>query len=777
MIHLLTFPQHRFITQLRDGCGSDHCSTPTCFTCRKRIAGKSPVRRFNTTSARSIATYLATLDNPENNICPGLRPPKTPPASLNSLVFVPNPKAPLRDELSAPISPSRPSPGALQGASLKNGSGPNPSKLLRNYRGSGNGSAVPKQEQPNTALDGNDHVAARGPGFSVIEEPVSKDYRSFTANVFSTVAFKMLEWLTPASVEEMSRRVDSFQASHTSNRVTVPKDVSTPASDPSLGQSKSPQESHITSSETNGGPAERRGPRLPKNTALEEEKPLKEDKAVKEDHHHASSSPISRSGTQRRNSNAKLRTTPGPKPKRQLSIDPFASESMADETFPAILKSPRLPSGGATDRAPKGLKTASPALARPISQLSSAGFFDDVTLEKMPPPKTVEFKPKVGRFQMDGARSSDSGSPREPTVASRASSSRSCSNNSVDAAEESEEEDDRLLPQTLSRLNAEVVDFICDVVQEDRTAENHMLEPPSITKFHNRSVRHGKHLKRKSRPGPQGTSNLRLEWKIFVEQTLFYILSDPQLAILSFTERGQLYDSQTLWYCMLRMTRIAPNLVFHSLWMASASLFPPPESVRSLRSPTTKVFADEERSLSNLQAGRLISICLHALIAAAPLVATDRELYDMSRIRAHGLSLAGSGSVADQPTSLCLQYEDCFTDELALRLARRVFSAIIARRYYDEINETNLNNDEKVSDVLTPLFAQLDFLNMDAVYILNFSFPDRALHETRVPILLLDWARTVMLNEWNGSPEMPVDGALGGALALIDAMCKSYSRR
>jgi hypothetical protein len=62
---------------------------------------------------------------------------------------------------------------------------------------------------------------------------------------------------------------------------------------------------------------------------------------------------------------------------------------------------------------------------------------------------------------------------------------------------------------------------------------------------------------------------------------------------------------------------------------------------------------------------------------------------------------------------------------------------------------------------------------MDAVYILDFSFPDRALHETRVPILLLDWARAVMLNDWDGSPEVRGDGSFGGALALIETMRKS----
>lgn len=170
-----------------------------------------------------------------------------------------------------------------------------------------------------------------------------------------------------------------------------------------------------------------------------------------------------------------------------------------------------------------------------------------------------------------------------------------------------------------------------------------------------------------------------------------------------------------------------------------------------------------------------MSICLHALMAAVPLVDDSRQLYDMSRIRSHGLSLAGGGAIARQSSALCLQYDDAFSNDLAMRLARRLFAAIKTRRYFDDmIMHDALHDDEKTEqlDILSPLFAQLDFLNMDAVYILNFSFSDRALHETRVPTLLLDWARTVMLNDWDGRPGVPGDGPFGGALALIEAMCK-----
>lgn len=52
----------------------------------------------------------------------------------------------------------------------------------------------------------------------------------------------------------------------------------------------------------------------------------------------------------------------------------------------------------------------------------------------------------------------------------------------------------------------------------------------------------------------------------------------------------------------------------------------------------------------------------------------------------------------------------------------------------------------------------------------DFSFKEREIHEKRVPILLLDWARTIMLDEWQGRPDVPGDGAFGGALALVAAM-------
>ncbi|AEO58791.1 hypothetical protein MYCTH_2306381 [Thermothelomyces thermophilus ATCC 42464] len=761
----------KYIVQLREGCGAEYCTTSTCFTCRKRIAGQAPVRRYNTTSARTLAVYLASQDNPENGLCPYLRPPKAPPAAVNSLIFLPNHKSRQRNERVLSASPktqaakSRPS-------SPKTGGGSGLSSACPRSRSATlNGDSKDRVKHASNRAGSDAEKESRHPNFTVIEQPSTKDHRSFAANVFGTVAFKMLEWLTPAAIEDMHERVRVFggRREPVTEDVVPSKVADKPEEETARSEPRALEEFPVLPVGTDGESPSKRGPSV-------HGQPEKEARGLKNGQPQHESQSCPRSTNARRNSNATVRTPTGPKPKRQLSVDPHAQDISAEETYATLLKSPRA-TGSGSDKGPRVPKAASSSLTRPISQLSSAGFFDDVVLEKMPPPKTVDIKRKTSRDMLNGPGSGGSHSPKAPSPVSGGSSEElRAESPSATADRYSELGDEALAPQALTRLNAEVVDFVCDVIQEDGTAEKHMLEPQTISRSHNGQSGQAKLVRRKHKSGRRrDASNLRMEWKLFVEQSFFYVLSDPQLALRSFTKKGQLYDSQTLWYCMLRMTRVAPSLVFHSLWMAAASLFAPPKALQNLRSPTTRVFPRTEQALSNLEAGRLISICLHALIAAAPLVDDSRQLFDMSRIRSHGLSLADSGAVARQPTELCLQYEDAFTDPMALRLARRLFAAIATRRHFDALIESNIGPQERgEEDVLAPLFSQLDFLNMDAVYVLDFSFPDRALHETRVPILLLDWARAVMLNDWDGAPEVPGDGPFGGALALIEAM---YKRR
>ena len=709
---------------------------------------------------------MASQDNPENGLCPALRSPKARPAALDSLVFSPKYVPPQLEDRSAQLFKGQ--NGHARSGSLK---GRQTTIKMRQSTGlkadEQEASQQEKGENAGQVPLNESRDDARLPRFDIVEKSAGKDYRSFAANMFGTVAFKMLEWLTPNSIEDMSANARELQGDL---KPQAPKDKPVKErSESSPGSARpTPTDSDLDEQlhkeirdRGNGSTETSREVNGSAHTGHEGTQGTEEGIL---NGHRVPSAP--RPGSQRRNSNARVRTSSTNKHKR-LSAD-IPQDATPDDALSAF-KSPR--------KAPKPPKSTGPTLTRPISQLSSAGYFDAVSLEKMPPPKHIEAKPKLGRGQIDGAQSGDGDSLRQMR-----------SNTSLQSSEDQNEDDtpegldsdlessyDSLLPQALSRLNADVVDFVCDVLQEDQTCETHLFEPKTVSKLHSGTSNQHKSMRRKSKAKLVSSLDLRSEWRLFVEQSLFYVLSDPHTLLRSFTKKGQLYDSQTLWYCMLRMTRVAPTLVFHSLWLAAASLFAPPKTVQSLRSPTARLFPKQEKVLSNAEAGVVMSICLHALVAAAPKVVDVRQLYDMSRIRSHGLSLSGSGAVARQPTELCLQYDDAFSNDLTMRLARRLFAAVTTRRYYDGMIEHELDSDVDASeqaDVLAPLFSQLDFLNMDAVYILNFSFFERTLHEARVPTLLLDWARAVMLNDWDGSPEVPGDGPFGGALALIEAMCK-----
>jgi hypothetical protein len=148
----------------------------------------------------------------------------------------------------------------------------------------------------------------------------------------------------------------------------------------------------------------------------------------------------------------------------------------------------------------------------------------------------------------------------------------------------------------------------------------------------------------------------------------------------------------------------------------------------------------------------------------------------MSRIRSYGLTTLGKEpSSTLEPVVLCLQYDDAFTNDPALRLAKRLFAAIPTRRRYAELQELqrDLRSGEKREpDVLDAVLDTLKCIDLGTSPILTFPDDERELHEKRIPTLILDWARTVMLQDWEASAEVPRDGPFGGALAMITAICQ-----
>ncbi|CAJ2505206.1 Uu.00g126000.m01.CDS01 [Anthostomella pinea] len=751
----------KFIVQLRYGCGCKECTTSTCFSCRKRLAGNTPIRRYNPTSARTLAIYLATQDNPEGRLCPHLDAPRRRSDSLKPLLFTRKGASPRADATKVRESMVNKHTADPDWRSRHAGSPPPPprsatrqtrQKRTRNQEETEDGQT--KKAEPPSPVQ-----------IRIREKAVSKDYRSFAANVFGTVAFKMLEWLTPNSIDAMSSTVDAAggRPSTLTHAFGVDTSSSDEDSDDLFVPSTTPR--HSSSHQAGecdvvNGTGEYVFEAVSATNVIGDESPNDRESPVVSDAINGQSRP----SHSRRNSNARIRTASGPRAQAQLVVDAL-SDPILDDTG---VVSPSVPTSQ-SEKVSKAISRPSSVL-RTTSQLSINNFLDTIPDEQLPSPDFRESHVDGHYPQMDGVNGeelSSSDGTMQPIYTPDKVPGPGAASDSLDSTSEF----DCYLPQSLSRLSLQAVNFICDVLQEDATTERHMLEPPVVSGSIKRSSSRLKSWKRKRKTQAPYPENLKLQWKLFAEQSIFNVLSDPQAVLDSFTNRDGAIDSQTLWYCMLRLTRVAPSLVFDSLWIALAGVYAPPRSIQPWISPA-KI---PQKSFSNAEAASLMSVCFHALIAAAPLVTDPRQLNDMSRIRSHGLSLTGGGTIAKQPTSLCLQYEDALTDDMALRLARRLLTAIPTRCDFDEMVDFDpLREDIEVVFELPVLRILLSSIESSSQSVLNFSKAERSMHEKRIPILLLDWARAVMVHEWEGKPDVSGDGPFGGALSLIEAM---YQKR
>ena len=171
----------RYNQQLLYPCRNPHCETPTCLSRQKRVT-KGPFRPYTVLSARTLATFLASQDQPERGLCPhqpvdldlGSRSPAKEvksagkkPGNRGSLLGSP------RSSHVNSTYPSASSVGPVQGRETK--------------VHVGNGHAKTLGLKPETSragsyeeLKNHDHVRK------------DKDSKSFTQNLFDTVAMRLL---------------------------------------------------------------------------------------------------------------------------------------------------------------------------------------------------------------------------------------------------------------------------------------------------------------------------------------------------------------------------------------------------------------------------------------------------------------------------------------------------------------------------------------------------------------------------------------------------------
>jgi hypothetical protein len=715
-------------------------------------------------SARTLAVYLASQDNPEQSLChnPSAEIPTTP---IKNIATKPTKRS------SAPIDGKDASiRNGLQGESLIPESSPRSGSRVTPA------SSRESSTDTQAKVDKKEIIPTKSPSIvDALDERTIIDHRSFVQNVFGTAAFKMLEWLTPRNLDILARSAAKDNISGDQYTKSTEPLPSFPSRHKSISGTSTTVETRQepsgfdTQSDVQGSKATIG--HIPAPHKVTSPKPVAavsgETKAAAFVETRSASSPT---------------ITPVPISNHRKWPDPI--ESQLPKGILNVSASPK-PSETASDIRPLSRERSSSKPKRRMSRPSlvtsptmRVGQLASVhSIQAQPIKETISVKPKVSESH-----------DNEKSMVKDHHGTRGIGESLQSPSKQSPDiKKHRIvknvaLPQSLRRLTIEVIEFICDVLQHDGTCEKHLLQPYNIGAELKRSRNNTIPLKRIA--GQLGSdsypSALKRQWLAFAEQAIFDALSKPDSILQSFRdEEKNLFDTQTLWYLMLRMTRVAPSLVFHSLWIAAGILFQPPERLESTydwAKEAASLGAVSSKALSSTDAAQIMNICLHALIAATPLVSDARQLANMSRIRSYGLTTLGKEpSSALEPVVLCLQYDDAFTNDPALRLAKRLFAAIPTRRRYAELQELqrDLRSGEKREpDVLDAVLDTLKCIDLGTSPILTFPDDERELHEKRFPTLILDWARTVMLQDWEASAEVPSDGPFGGALAMITAICQ-----
>lgn len=272
-----------------------------------------------------------------------------------------------------------------------------------------------------------------------------------------------------------------------------------------------------------------------------------------------------------------------------------------------------------------------------------------------------------------------------------------------------------------------------------------------------------------------------LIWKAFIDQSIFLVFSEPSLLSSSFKnykwkDQDVINDSQMIYHNMRMMLQYNRRIVLISLWRVASCLFHLPTELQRFCNGPPKGTAAPGAACEEAEAEDVLQLCLHGLVAALPAFDNPDRVFNISRRRSQGVV----AYTATSHGSDGLLFDDVMSDELALRLARRVFTAIPARLQFQNLSrrvkgkEIDGSRESSEADAIASMvISRLTKYRVDYQCEQNFTKESRELYHRVFPRLLFDWALTVMTSSWDGSPIIPADSASGGALRTIDALCKS----
>ena len=737
----------RYKAQLLHGCDDPGCRTSTCASHRRRLS-EGPYRRYTELSARTLACYLASLDDPETGLC--LNVPKPPPqltAEDYHRISLRRTRT-LEAQTAAANRPPRPEQYDEYHPA---GDASKPSQ---------NRSAVPKVKEESS-------LSQTRTGSSYIRdldhtaEQQLKDPKSFTQNLFDTISLRMVEWLplrrAPDTLEPKSEASAPGAANHpsTAEKHHCHADKA-PGSD-----LKIPGGSTLVSQPDSQ-------PRTPSSRT-----PASQTSAVelKFQNQHVKRLSVSEIDHWRQSPRSSLDNKKKPEFNKKLPVT--SSDEFVSLPSPPALKH------------------------RPQKHRGRIGDVDSVPLkEHRKNPRRVSWDSQKLLGEISPINSKRSREPMPPLRPLPPSVTHSPSERKTKQAPVQKLPDMIPLAQTVTHLTPEIIDGLSQVMigsAEDADCWEEELDRIQCAgSFEQPDWRFATMRQRKVFP--------------FIAQSAFFVFSSPSQILRSFSSEStdmtgapfSRLDVSRLRLSLQRLFTICPwDIALDSLWSSLDKLFVPPRgftssgrpSRRSSRSSTmTGPAAPQvvprrisesasEDHLSDPDAAYIATIALFALVSFVPKI--DLGTWKaVVRMRAAGsvASLSDLRKLPAKNAQQAIEVTDRFEHELGLRLINRLVRALTARLAYHEISKARqgYSLDVPKQRRVSVLDRVVDYLSEH--HIAHTAGSDEPAGSISPASLIVEWLRTLFLREWDGNPEMARSSPAGGAIQILASMYKERTR-
>lgn len=757
---MVLFRMNRYKSQLLYGCDDPNCLTPTCFSYRKRVAD-APIRRFTELSARTIACYLASQDNPERGLCRN-----GPVTSLD-----------LSEREDGKYFSRRPH-------TSHRGSGPvddvdhtrNCESVNSRHREQPRNTGTRSKEfdleerqqdgsTDNTILGSSDtgiREAGRDRGDEQTNDrsiPRMKDPKSFTQNLFDTLSLRMVEWLPlrksaetvtfgpsekDPNAETKSPGIERSSKRHPSPPKRRPHQLRSGT----LDEHPKHKSSSIVSSGSNAPP-----------TAVEVKLPGQTVKRL------SLEAPDQWKQSIRTGSEEKLRSDRDRKPTRKRSIN-----NTTFNTEPRRISSP--PALKARSQKHRHLSTEINDSDRLKANERRRVSWDASKLSESPQ--------GIGNCERFSPVES---SPRPQSSQKRRSHMSTDRKGSYDTSVRN--------IQTLSHLSEEIITGLEDMMftshEDAKKWQDEMEEFEAAGYSSSWNWQYATLRQRQVFP--------------FVSQSIFYVLSQPDCLLRSFRSTEQLPDNEPSPLNALELEesfrvlhRICPwEITLHSLWVTLEKLLVPPDDIlpsarqqmRSARSSFSSTSQSRRPSLHNgkvnsegyvsdADAAEISVIALFALISSIS-CSNPKAWKVLRQIRSSGAVLPDSEIRRHRVSEarLIIGMADRFEHDLALRLLHRLVRAVSARQAFHEISKSRVSNTRDKSNFMHLVIAYLKQSQGNnrrkSRLSTDYLFDDRTVNSS---MIALEWLRCLLLKEWDGNPEISKSEAAGGVVQLLSYMYK-----